>query len=166
MEAKTVESVVNRLKQRGAANPETGCIEWTGTLHRDGYGKMTVRIAGRDATINAHRLSYMVNVGEIPDGLMVCHTCDNRKCINPEHLFCGTAKDNAQDMIAKDRHWKGQRIAPKGEASPRSKLTAEAVNEIRDFPRCRGMLEHLAKKFGVTPTAIRHVLIGRTWNHI
>ena len=75
------------------------CWEWQGTLSRDGYG-----IACYKATkIRAHRLSYMYNKGQIKEGLLICHHCDNRKCINPLHLYQGTCQDNSNDMVRRGR---------------------------------------------------------------
>src|SRR5690349_13982377 len=79
----------------------TPCIEWDGTRHVKGYGQITIR--GR--TVRAHRLAWEKANGPIPEGMMVCHKCDNPPCINPEHLFLGTSKDNAQDSIIKGRRW-------------------------------------------------------------
>jgi hypothetical protein len=77
-----------------------GCWLWTGTINKAGYGQITPR-KGHKAL--AHRLSWMMLRGDIPPGMCVLHHCDNPPCVNPEHLFIGTAKDNMQDMYRKGR---------------------------------------------------------------
>lgn len=78
-----------------------GCIEWQGGTDPDGYG--AIKYEGRK--INTHVLSYMLANGSIPKGMCVCHVCDNRICVNPDHLWLGTKKDNHRDMVEKDRHF-------------------------------------------------------------
>lgn len=81
---------------------ENDCWEWTSWKEHRGYGQISVNGKRRQA----HRVAYEEYVGKIPSGIFVCHSCDNRACINPKHLWLGTAQDNTNDMMRKGRHWR------------------------------------------------------------
>jgi hypothetical protein len=98
------------------------CWEYTGSIGSNGYGLFSH--AGR--TYRAHRLAWMLTHGPIPEGLYVCHTCDNRPCVNPAHLFLGTHTDNVRDMVAK-----GRNVCPAGERNGFAKFTDAQVAAIR-----------------------------------
>lgn len=130
--------------------PEIGqCWEWTGKPAANGYG--TLKPHGQSAQLS-HRLSWRLHHGAIPDGLFVCHHCDNRKCVNPSHLFLGTSADNTADMIRKGR-------GP-GEAHPRCKLTAEQVREIR---AASGKYLDIARQYNIGPSQISRIKSGVRW---
>jgi hypothetical protein len=95
---KTIEGLSIKLKEMTLVK-ESGCHEFVGPLNPKGYGK--IRFAGKH--LRAHRVAYQLAFGEIPKGLLVCHKCDNPKCINSDHLFLGSAKDNAVDRKNKGR---------------------------------------------------------------
>ena len=141
--------------QAKVALASSGCWEWTGAKYWTGYG----RIIADKVHYAAHRASYMLYVGDIPDGMVVCHKCDNPSCVNPEHLFIGTKADNSSDMVRKVR-------SARGEKNAKAKLTEDQARQVLDL-RKRGMtLDALAKRFGVTKAAIRFLVIGRNWKHL
>jgi hypothetical protein len=141
----------------GYKTTPNGCWEWQRSKDKDGYGY----IKKDQKTTKAHRVSYELHYGPIENGLWVLHRCDNPSCVNPEHLWLGTAKDNSDDMIAK-----GRAVAPKpnmkGERNPNSRLTAEDVQWIRDNYRW-GRGPEFAKKFGVIPIMINRIVRGEAW---
>lgn len=135
------------------------CWEWTGGKGRFGYG--AIQVGGKGSPkIPAHRLSYKMHVGPIPDGLFVMHTCDNPSCVNPDHLQLGTPKDNTHDMIAKGRQ---RVVAPVGEKNGKSKLTAELAKYIKFSLSTNA---ELARELNLSPNCIRGVRTGRTWKHV
>lgn len=135
------------------------CWEWTASKDGSGYGKMLYR----GALVRASRLAWMFTFGEIPEDLFVCHHCDNPGCVNPEHLFLGTQKDNMLDMVAKDRQ---RKIGQLGEHNGRAKLTEADVREIRIRYEEGQSIPVLALDFGVSIGAIHRALIGKHWRTV
>lgn len=125
------------------------CWLWTGTKTNRGYGR--IRIESRMKS--SHRVSYELYKGAIPDGLCVCHHCDNPSCVNPDHLFVGTHTDNMHDKAIKGRN-------------SLTKLTEDQVCEIRVRITNGETQTSLAKEFGVIQQTISHVKCGRTYRHI
>lgn len=128
---------------------DNGCWQWRSHTDKDGYG--ILQSAHRN--IRAHRLSYEIHKGAIPEGMIVCHHCDNQGCVNPDHLFVGTQKDNAQDALRKGRHYVGEK-------NGRSKLTEKNIKKILTSELND---QQLADKFGVTRSTISSVRRGDSW---
>lgn len=121
------------------------CWEWTASKFPDGYG----RFRYRGSTMLAHRVAWFFQYGEFPGDFLVCHHCDNRVCVNPDHLFLGTKQDNSDDMVAKGRAWN-----PVGERNGNAKLTQDQVDLIR------------SGFFGDMPYWAIGVQLGVSENHI
>jgi len=133
------------------------CWNWTGTIHRHGYGMVCV---GGRAKI-ASRVSYELFVSAIPDGMQVLHKCDNRMCVNPDNLFLGTNSDNVQDRVAK-----GRSAVSIGERNANAKLSEEQVREIRRLRTAGERPKDLGLKFGVAAAHITQIAKGRAWSHL
>lgn len=159
------------------SDPVNGCWLWIGSISPTGYGQSTT--GG-----HAHRASWRIHRGEIPDELCVLHRCDVRPCVNPDHLFLGTRTDNSKDMVAKGRQSSGERhslrctrgpehsrirkeSASKGDDHHTSKLTIKIVKECRKRRKDTGCsFGKMAKEYGVTKATMRRAVVGITWSHI
>jgi hypothetical protein len=140
---------------------EDECWIWVGSSKnkKSGYGSFWDNETKR--SLLAHRVSYLLFVGLIPQGKLVMHSCDNQKCVNPKHLSLGTHKLNGEDKAIKGR---AARNAFFGENNPKSKLTAERVKFIREHPEIGH--KQIADMWGLSPNCIRGVRIGRTWKEV
>jgi hypothetical protein len=135
----------------------SGCWEWQGWLNTFGYGGfMYLRKAWR-----AHRFSWFITYGLLPQGLLCLHKCDNRKCVRPSHLFLGTYKDNEQDKISK-----GRKVCNKGDDCNLSKLTAQKVIQLREDFKNGTDRQALSKKYKIGRDNISAILRRKTWKHI
>jgi len=134
--------------------PNSGCWLWLGGLTGSGYGRFYLDGVG----VQAHRYSWELHNGRsIPDGLEGCHICDNRPCVNPEHIFVGTQSDNLQDMVRK-----GRDNPPRGEAQNKARLTEEQIAAIRMDPR---RLKIIGAEYGVDRSYIWKIKHGWYWAH-
>lgn len=137
---------------------ENGCWIWNGCKAGKGYG--ILKIPKTRKQIYAHRLSYLINRGEIKEGEYVLHRCDNPACVNPAHLFLGSAKDNSQDMAAKERHLYGER-------NTEAVLTAPDVVKIKKLLAMNMFSQkEIGMMFGVAQITISRIHRGLRWKHI
>lgn len=149
---------VESLLERAVPEPNTGCWLWLGGI-AGGTGYPTVRNGNGNA--GAHRLMASLVYGPIPPGMDACHRCDVRACVNPQHLFLGTRRENLADMRRK-----GRANDPKGVRHPKAKLTEESVHEIR-AALARGVSSVvLGVQYGVAKNSILSIKSGRNWKHL
>jgi hypothetical protein len=147
-----------RLMRYIEPDPFGGCWLWSGaTLTNAGYGHLP--IDGK--SMAASRASWILHRGSIPPGMHVLHKCDIRLCCNPDHLFLGSHAENMADMARK-----GRAGARRGEASPKAKLDAEAVREIRRLLSGGATQREVSQRFSVHEATIQAVHEGRTWRHV
>ena len=133
-----MKSLADRFFAKVTKGPS--CWEWTGSDSGTGYGKIRVGCTMK----RAHRVSYEIHCGEVPEGFLVCHSCDNRRCVNPEHLFLGTQADNIADMFAK-----GRKITKLSQSDALAIRSAVGVSQ-----------RHLAERYGVTQQHISNIRAG------
>jgi hypothetical protein len=153
-------TALERLEDKYIPEPNSGCWLWVGPVDPSGYARFTMPKA-RVAEM-AHRASWKLHRGDIPRGLICCHRCDTPTCVNPDHIFLGTYKENMRDASRKGRmNWRGEeRALLRGAHHPSAKLSASEVIAIRKSPE---MGVTLAREYGVTSTQISRIRRGISW---
>lgn len=148
-----------RLQRMSLADVKTGCWNWQGTT-RGGYGRLVIgsRSDGTRRTVAAHRLAFETWNGLIPEGMEVCHHCDNRRCINPAHLFAGTRQDNIDD-----RERKGRNVVLKGEMNGNAKLTSVDGVNLRALRNEGVSFDKLAHTFGIAKKTAWQIANRKRW---
>lgn len=149
--------IVTRFHRNWQPEPNSGCWLWHGGTEAIGYGV----IYGNKTPWKAHRLSYTLHCGPIPDGMHVCHRCDVRACVNPDHLFLGTHAENMADREAK-----GRNRPPRGERSGNAKMTDAQVREVVARLANGEQQAAIVQEMGVSASTISLIFKGKTWRHI
>lgn len=135
------------------------CWPWSGSRGLYGYGVMSKTCRGKSGSVHmAHRLSWEIHFGEIPEGMCICHKCDNPPCVNPKHLFLGTKADNAQDRNAKGRH-----TNQSGEHNGHARLCRQDIDRIIRLLELGRPQSEIAAMFGVKQPHISRILRGAAW---
>lgn len=143
-----MERLKNNITTRVDIDEETGCWNFNGCIQSNGYGRITFK----RKTKGAHRWSYEAFNGEIPVGLDVCHRCDNRKCVNPSHLFVGTRKVNMVDAKEKGRVANGEKL-------PQAKVFGEKLAEMLLRITSGDKYIDIARDFNMTPQNVGKIAI-------
>jgi hypothetical protein len=131
------------------------CWPWVLSLHWRGYGQVGTCANGKTKMYRTHRVAWIVTNGEVPDGLLVCHTCHNRKCCNPAHLSIGTPKQNTADMMALGRHNR-----------PHAVFSDDDIREIRRRSAAGEMGKTIAADYGVTGGCISTIIRRMSYRHV
>lgn len=155
---KVITPLAERLKRRLRLKEATGCMEWQGWRHPKGPGQIG-RGTRAEGLAYTHVVAWeLANGRRVPEGMVVCHRCDNPPCCNPDHLFIGTRKDNTQDMLRKKRHVFGERAA--------KKLRESDVIDIKAMKLAGHTQQEIADKYGVARSLVGLIVNGKRWSHV
>ena len=155
------EPVLKRFEDKYIPEPMSGCWLWTAAHAGEKYGGHGTFVFSKKNRMGAHRASWLLFRGAIPDGMQVLHTCDVGACVNPNHLFLGTQIDNMADMKAKGR---GRGL--QGSAHGNSKLTEDQVREIRRLHAERKTYKEIGRLFGIGKSMIGYIVTRHNWAHV
>jgi len=151
-------SLIERFWEKVDKRGPDECWPWMGSkLVSGGYGRI---FDGESKMLRAHRLSWEIAHGKpVPEGMHVCHTCDNPVCVNPNHLFIGTIADNNADMVEKGRQ-------AKGESLPQSKVTEQDVRDIRRLYEEGWSQGALGRRYDITQPTVYDIVHRISWKHV
>lgn len=149
----------SRVDKNGPIHPvlKSRCWLWTGYKLKQGYGQFRSK--------KTHRLAYVHTKGDIPDGMFVCHKCDNPPCCNPDHLFLGTAQDNMTDKVNKGRQYTGGGPPSPGEKNGNVVLNQEQVNKIKEMHASGKSTNGIIREMNLTVSysCVRRIITGKLW---
>ena len=146
---------MERFWSKTVKNEKNGCINWIASKNKCGYGQF--RIGNK--ILYANRVSYELSIGGIPKNMEVCHKCDNPACVNPDHLFLGTHKDNMNDASVKKRF-----PNRKGQNNPSAKLTENDIRDIKILLQTDLSQRKIGLLFSVGQTTISDIKMGKNWS--
>jgi hypothetical protein len=155
-----VKTLDQRFHEKVHYEPMTGCWLWGGAIGDTGYGTLMEGGKGGGRTVRAHVVAWRIHRGPVPVGLYVCHKCDVRWCVNPDHLFVGTALDNNRDKMRK-----GRCRTQVGSERRTAKLDDAAARDIVARYGRREPLRSIARHYGIAMGTVTHLLTGRSWSH-
>lgn len=153
MDSFVTPAIRNRFDHSWLGEPNSGCWLWVASLTADGYGQMSVGPRHSCKVYSAHRISYEIHIGPIPEDMFVCHKCDTPGCVNPHHFFLGDGADNTFDMVDKTRHARHEKHGA-------AKLTEDQVARILAMS---GKQRDIARMFGVSQKAVFNIKHGKSW---
>jgi hypothetical protein len=151
-------SEIDRFNSKIKINIQNGCHEWTDKLCVWGYGMFSLK---KSIQVKAHRYAYELKNGKIPKGMLICHHCDNPKCVNVDHLFLGTALDNNLDKIKK-----GRDNLPKGEDHFRTKVKEEVVILVKKLLKNISSPTLIARSLNLPVHFVESIKYNKTWKHV
>lgn len=152
--------LIERFEDKVFPDPNTGCFLWGGS-YAGRYGVLKLGRKG-EGQESAHRISYKLYKDKnIPDGMYICHKCDNPSCVNPDHLFLASPKDNSNDMVRKNRQYR-----PIGIKNKLAKLNEDKIRQIRLEFNSGSTITQLSNKYKVSRSTIKPIVSGRGWIHV
>lgn len=157
MDRKIMTGLSTEERLRRYSEERDGCLVWTGPSDRAGYGRISQ--GGKKRFV--HRVSYELEKGPIPKGLLIRHTCDNPPCINPDHLLPGTDADNSHDKVQRGRQFRAR-----GEKSGTAKITDQDVVHIRRRYKDGATQRELAAEFSMSVANISRIILRQRWQHV
>lgn len=146
-------SMREKFDEKWLGEPNSGCWLWTATINPGGYASINSGRRANNRTLRAHRVSWELHYGPIPSGLLVCHRCDTRSCVNPAHLFLGTYTDNNRDKVAKGKQ-------PSGDSHGSTVINSEIARTIKESSERSGIL---AARFNISARHVAAIRSGELW---